>query len=172
METLQSDSGSSSPLMASPKICAPWAKYNPSPSHASPSAGILKRKRVDDTPSSAEVGAQTIQDCTDYLQYFQLGVCGIQCELRICKVTEKPLSLHDKVINPQLFPNQAVTVRLERIFFLYRDCLHYGSPKRSLQPNISLSLSLSLSIYIYRDVLPWALEYPTNGPIYMKIIFT
>lgn len=44
-----------SPSMASPKFSAtPWAKYSPSPSHASPSAGILKRKC--DTPSSTEVG--------------------------------------------------------------------------------------------------------------------
>jgi hypothetical protein len=57
-------SGEGSPgLLSSPKLAsrlgtaaaAPWQKYNPSPSHASPSAGILKRKSIDDSISSAEV---------------------------------------------------------------------------------------------------------------------
>jgi len=49
----EGSSPTSSPKFSAPSPAAPWAKYHPSPSHASPSASILKRK-FEGTPSSNE----------------------------------------------------------------------------------------------------------------------
>ena len=120
-----SATGESSPsLLSSPKLAsrlsssgsvAPWQKYNPSPSHASPSAGILKRKSIDDSISSTEVRKVDL-----FLLEFRMGAAyRFAIVSLLFHMFLPPLSFEscvaDSFILPDLEPHQRLGTDLHHL---------------------------------------------------------
>ena len=80
-EVTKSSPASTGSLISSPRSCPPqalgqgprpWVKYAPSPSHASPSAGILKSKRTaDELDTSSDVSFKLTQSKCKQLYSFR-----------------------------------------------------------------------------------------------------